>query len=355
MRELLSGHVERGALPGLVALVAHHDQVHVEVLGTLAFGDTEPMPRDAIFRIASLDEADHRRRHDDPRRRRRAPRRRSGRRPAARAGRPARAPQPSTPSSTTPFPRVVPITVEDLLTFRLGFGNVMAPPGTYPIQRAEEELQLGTLGPPWPPPPLSPDEWIERLGRLPLMHQPGAEWMYNTGAQVLGVLIERAAGMPFESFLQERLFGPLGMTDTAFSVPPGTASIGSRPRTRPTRSRACCGCSTASTTATGATRRGSPTEPAGSCRPSTTSGPSCRCSSHDGTHGDRRLLRAASVDAHDHGSPHPRAARRRRAVPRRRRLGIRHDRARGRRHEERARRLRLGRRHGNDVAVRPRP
>ncbi len=52
-----------------------------------------------------------------------------------------------------------PITVEDLLTYRLGLGTPMAPPGTYPIQRAEEQLQLATLGPPWPPPPLTPDEW----------------------------------------------------------------------------------------------------------------------------------------------------------------------------------------------------
>jgi CubicO group peptidase (beta-lactamase class C family) len=52
------------------------------------------------------------------------------------------------------------------------------------------------------------------------MHQPGEGWAYNTGSQVLGVLIERAAGRPLETFLQERLFGPLGMTDTAFSVSP---------------------------------------------------------------------------------------------------------------------------------------
>ena len=45
------------------------------------------------------------------------------------------------------------ISVEDLLTFRSGFGLVMAPPGTYPIQEAERELGLITLGPPWPPPP----------------------------------------------------------------------------------------------------------------------------------------------------------------------------------------------------------
>ena len=51
------------------------------------------------------------------------------------------------------------------------------------------------------------------------MYQPGERWMYNTGSDVLGVLIERASGQPFETFLNERIFGPLGMTDTGFGVP----------------------------------------------------------------------------------------------------------------------------------------
>src|SRR6266496_3670561 len=53
------------------------------------------------------------------------------------------------------------------------------------------------------------------------MHQPGAKWMYNTGSDVLGVLIARAAGQPFETFLRERIFEPLRMHDTRFYVEPG--------------------------------------------------------------------------------------------------------------------------------------
>ena len=100
----------------------------------------------------------------------------------------------------------------------MGFGMVMAPPDTYPIQRAMSELPLGQ-GPPNPPTPPAPDEWIRRLGTLPLMHQPGEKWMYNTGSDVLGVLIARASGKPLETFLRERIFEPLGMKDTGFSVP----------------------------------------------------------------------------------------------------------------------------------------
>src|SRR5260370_37773349 len=54
MHHVLSGYIERQEMPGLVALVSHHDDVHVEVLGTLAFGDPAPMKRDTIFRIASI-------------------------------------------------------------------------------------------------------------------------------------------------------------------------------------------------------------------------------------------------------------------------------------------------------------
>src|SRR3989475_1331752 len=65
----------------------------------------------------------------------------------------------------------------------------MAPPGTYPIQTAMSERLLGQ-GPPKPQTPPAPDEWIRRLGTLPLMHQPGERWMYHTASDVLGVRSE---------------------------------------------------------------------------------------------------------------------------------------------------------------------
>jgi CubicO group peptidase (beta-lactamase class C family) len=61
---------------------------------------------------------------------------------------------------------------------------------------------------------------MRRFATLPLMHQPGEKWMYNTGAEVLGVLIARASGQRLETFFRERLFDPLAMKDTALSVPP---------------------------------------------------------------------------------------------------------------------------------------
>jgi CubicO group peptidase (beta-lactamase class C family) len=65
----------------------------------------------------------------------------------------------------------------------------------------------------------APDEWIRRLGSLPLAYQPGERWQYNTGSDVLSVLVARASGQSFGAFLRERIFEPLGMRDTSFSVP----------------------------------------------------------------------------------------------------------------------------------------
>jgi CubicO group peptidase (beta-lactamase class C family) len=96
---------------------------------------------------------------------------------------------------------------------------LMAPPGTYPIQKVMEELGLA-VGPPAPDEMPAPDEWLRRLGTLPLLHHPGERWMYHTGSEVLSVLIARAVGEPLPGFLRARIFEPLGMNDTGFYVPP---------------------------------------------------------------------------------------------------------------------------------------
>jgi CubicO group peptidase (beta-lactamase class C family) len=205
-------------VPGLVALLARGDDVHTEVLGHAALDDRAPLGRDAIFRIASLTKPiaaagamllvdDGALSLSDP----------VDVLLPELAGRRVLRSLESALDDTVPATRA--ITLVDLLTFRLGFGAIMAPPGTYPIQEAEAELDLKTLGPPWPPRPFGSDEWIARFATLPLLHQPGEEWRYNTGAHVLGILLERATGQPLEIFLRERLFDPLGMVDTSFSVP----------------------------------------------------------------------------------------------------------------------------------------
>ncbi len=219
LHDRLQAVVDAGGVPALAALVARGDDVHTEALGSLSLGDPAPLPRDALFRIASLTKPitaagamalvdDGLISISDP----------VERFLPELADRRVLRTLESPLSDTVPAARSV--TVEDLLTFRLGFGVIVAPPGSYPIGEAEAELGLQTLGPPWPVPPFGADEWVARFATLPLMSQPGEAWHYNTGAQVLGVLIERASGQPLGDFLHRRLFEPLGMVDTSFSVPP---------------------------------------------------------------------------------------------------------------------------------------
>jgi CubicO group peptidase (beta-lactamase class C family) len=63
-------------------------------------------------------------------------------------------------------------------------------------------------------------EAVELFAALPMQFQPGTQWLYGTAYSVLGYVIEVAADMPLADFLAERIFEPLGMTDTAFYVPP---------------------------------------------------------------------------------------------------------------------------------------
>ncbi len=59
---------------------------------------------------------------------------------------------------------------------------------------------------------------IQKLGNIPLIHQPGSAWKYGMSTDVLGYLVQIVSGMPFETFLKTRIFNPLGMNDTGFSV-----------------------------------------------------------------------------------------------------------------------------------------
>lgn len=216
LHDVMTGYVERGEVPGLVTLVARRGEGHVDAIGAMAGGSEEPMRRDTIFRISSMTKPITAAaamilieacalRLDEP----------VNRLLPELANRQVLKRPDADLDDTVPAHR--PITVRDLLTFTMGLGIVAAAPGTVPIADALAELELGQ-GMPSPQTPPAPDEWIRRLGTLPLMYQPGERWMYNTGSDVLGVLIERASGQPFETFLKERIFDPLGMNDTGFDV-----------------------------------------------------------------------------------------------------------------------------------------
>ena len=212
MDQILAGVIERGDVPGLVALVSRGDQVHVAAVGTKEFDGDAPMQRDTIFRILSVTKPitaaatmmlieDGVLRLDDP-------------------------VDPLLPEladrqvlkridgpldETEPANR--PITLRDLLTFRLGYGAIFMPS---PLQEAMTKAGVAP-GPVMPE--LAADELMAAYSGLPLAHQPGTQWLYNSGSEILGVLITRATGQSLGEFMQERIFTPLGMKDTAFGVP----------------------------------------------------------------------------------------------------------------------------------------
>ncbi len=215
MHDVMAGHVERGAVPGIVTLVSRRGEAHVDAIGMKAVGGSEPMRRDTIFRVASVTKPivaaaamimveECTLRLDEP----------------VDPWLPELADRQVLRAIDSPLDDTVPanrpITLRDLLTFRLGIGAVMVFPPRYPIQHAMAEAGVAP-GPTLPMHP--PDELMERFGSLPLVHQPGEKWLYNSGSDILGVLISRVAGTSLEEFLRERIFAPLGMDDTSFSVP----------------------------------------------------------------------------------------------------------------------------------------
>jgi CubicO group peptidase (beta-lactamase class C family) len=215
MQDVMAGHVDRGVMPGVVTLVSRRGEVRVDAIGTKAFGDSDPMRRDTIFRVASVTKPivaaaamilveECALRLDEP----------VDQWLPELANRRVLRAIDSPLDDTLPANR--PITLRDLLTFRLGIGAIMVFPPRYPIQRAMAEAGVGP-GPALPA--HTPDELMKRFGSLPLVHQPGEGWLYDSGSDILGVLISRATGTSLEAFLRERIFAPLGMNDTSFSVP----------------------------------------------------------------------------------------------------------------------------------------
>ncbi len=155
MHDVMAGYVERGEAPGLVTLLCRRDEVHVEAIGMKAVGGSDPMRRDTLFRIASMTKPitaaaamilveECRLRLDDPV---------DDLLPEL-ADRKVLKRLDGPLDDTVPANR--PITLRDLLTFRLGIGAVMAPHGKFPIQKAIAEAGLAP-GP--DPSPLTPDGW----------------------------------------------------------------------------------------------------------------------------------------------------------------------------------------------------
>jgi CubicO group peptidase (beta-lactamase class C family) len=213
LQSLVQSFVDVGDAPGVVALVARGEDVELAAAGSLDVEGSAPMAPDTIMRVASITKPitaaavmllvdDGRLAVDDP-----------ISRWLPELASPVVVRTPSSPVDDV-VPAVRPITVEDLLTFRAGWGfpSDFSLPAVQPLFT---DLHQGPSSEGVPP----PDEWLAVLARIPLLAQPGEAWLYNTCSDVLGLLVERVAGTPFPSFLAERIFEPLGMVDTGFWVP----------------------------------------------------------------------------------------------------------------------------------------
>ncbi|MFF3570508.1 serine hydrolase domain-containing protein [Nocardia jiangxiensis] len=212
----LTGYADRGEVAGLVAMI-HRDGELAQV-DTAGWRDREarqPMRRDALFRMASMTKPvtavaalqlveQGRIGLSDP----------VDRWLPELADRKVMRDPLGAPEDVVPASR--PITLEDLLTYRfgLGWGRSALAPQLFSLTADPVASALGI-----PAESSDPDAWMRRLGELPLIAQPGELWRYHTASDVLGVLIGRITGQPFEKVLAERIFEPLGMVDTGFVVP----------------------------------------------------------------------------------------------------------------------------------------
>ena len=216
--ELVKGEIAKGRYPGAVALVARRGKVaYFEALGQRDPQSGAPMTRDAIFRLYSMTKPftsvaammlveDGKILLSDPVSRH----------------------LPKLKNLQVSVPRVDPqtgrvsyalvaaereMTIQDLMRHTSGLVY-----GVFTSDAAVKEA-YAKEGVDWEG--VTPAEQVERLARVPLAHQPGAAWEYSLSTDVLGRVIEAVSGATLGQFLQERIFAPLRMTDTAFLVPNG--------------------------------------------------------------------------------------------------------------------------------------
>jgi CubicO group peptidase (beta-lactamase class C family) len=205
----LEDTVASGWAPGIVAGARHGGETEFFATGVKTLGQPDPMEIDTPFRIASLSKLlagviaatmlrDGLFRLDDP---------------VARwlpeLANPRVLVGPDAPLDQT-VAAATPITVNHLLTMTHGLGLIFE---DTPLARAmtDSGVAAGPI-----PPQLSADEFIARVGELPLAYQPGERWMYNMACDILSVLIARVAGKPLREVVAERITGPLEMNSTAF-------------------------------------------------------------------------------------------------------------------------------------------
>ena len=206
----LTETVKSGRMSGVVAGVRYRGETEVAAIGVKTFGEASPMTNDTQFRIASLSKpvagviaaamiADGTFGLNDPV---------DTWMPELNGPRVLL--DPSGPlDKTAPSDR--PITVQHLLTNTHGLGVIFE---NTPLSQAMADMGVaaGAI-----PPQLSADDYMARMSDLPLAYQPGERWMYNTGADILSVLLARVSGMPLHDLVSEYITLRLRMMSTGFT------------------------------------------------------------------------------------------------------------------------------------------
>lgn len=202
----LQGYVDKGQTPGFLTAVARKGKiVHFETVGMRDVENEKPVEADTIFRIYSMSKPitsvavmilyqDGHFQLDDPVEKYI---------PEFKDMKVFNEEQTETHDAKTKM------TIKHLLTHTSGLVYGW---GDKPIDKLYSELRIFRRG-------STLEEMVQKLAKIPLLHEPGQRWTYGVSTDVLGYLVEVVSGMPFEDFLQNRLFLPLGMVDTAFSVP----------------------------------------------------------------------------------------------------------------------------------------
>jgi CubicO group peptidase (beta-lactamase class C family) len=230
IHEAVQRHIDAGSLAGAVTLVSRYGRIaHLEAHGLIDLEAKRPMPRDGVFRLASMSKPvtavavmmmleEGKLRLNDPVSRF-IPEFKSAKVAVARPGARGGAAPPAGPQAGRggPPPEVDlvsatrEVTIRDLLTH--GSGLMSGGLGNAVAGQAAARAPNDTLA-----------TYIPKLGAVPLDFQPGTLWRYSglAGFDVLSRVVEVASGKTFDQFLRERLFDPLGMKDTGFTL---TAAI----------------------------------------------------------------------------------------------------------------------------------
>ena len=205
-------HVATGELAGAVSLIYRHGEIAaVSAHGFQDLAARTPMQRDTIFGLASMTKSvtavaamilveEGKIRLDEP----------------VDRWLPELADRKVLNDPSGPLDKVHDsprsITLRDLLRYTMGLGSMdyAGIVATTPIAQAFAEMRRGEI---------TADEYMKRLGELPLAYAPGERFMYSTPSLVAGVLISRVSGMGLDEFMETKIFEPLGMHDTGFWVP----------------------------------------------------------------------------------------------------------------------------------------